>query len=305
LKIVTDDVDLLKFIGRQQSQYIRNAADFRESLCNFAEGGRKPSGDLLPWKKTHDVIDFQPGRTTVWAGLNKSGKSLVVGQAIMSWGGGVIASLEMHPDETLYRMACQFSMQAATPRDCERFLQASSGLWIYNKLGAVDRDRILGLIYYSAQELGCKHIVVDSLMKCGLGRDDYDAEKRFVESMVNAARDAGIHVHLICHMNKAGFEHTDDLIGARRFIRGAGEISDMADACIVIARNRRKEIEIEKQNAGANCDQTIINEWDALLRVDANRHYGEERTFGLSYDTRSQLYHDGGILRAVSSSSSF
>ena len=287
-----EGVDLLRFTGKQQSQFLRKAKDFDSDLREFARHGRKPHGDLLPWTKTHNDIDFQPGRTTIWAGLNKSGKSVILGQAVLHWqsSGCVIASLEMAADATLHRMASQYHRKIPTADECTYFLDHSPNMWIYNKMGSVDRDAILGLIYYSAEALKCKHIVIDSLMKCGLGRDDYDKEKRFVDAMVNAARDSGIHVHLVCHMNKAGFDSIDDLIGSRRYVRGAGEITDMVDACIVLARNRNREEEMKKAEFGQHYDDDILDQYDAYLRVDANRHYSEENTYGLMFDKNSQRY---------------
>ncbi len=289
-----EDIDLLKFRGVQQGQYCKPALDFDESLRDFARYGSKPSGDQLPWVKTQNDIDFLPGRTTIWAGLNKSGKSVIIGQALLGWmeQGAVIASLEMSPESTLHRMASQYCSKVPNADDCSRFLTSSPKLWIYNKMGAVDRDKILGLIYYSAEHLKAKHIVIDSLMKCGLGRDDYAEEKRFVENMVNAARDSGIHVHLICHMNKAGFDSADELIGARRYIRGAGEITDMVDACFVLSRNRAKELEMKKAEANHPYDPEIIDQYDAYLRLDANRHYGDENTYGLMFNRSSQSYFE-------------
>ena len=256
------------------------------------------NGPSLPWDKPWETIRFHPGQLTVWAGENGSGKSVLVGQVILNFLEGqkaLIASLEMRPIETLYRMACQEYRHQSTgseSRDfCSRYDQR---LWIYDQMDSIEWMRILGLIHYASKDLGCDHIVIDSLTKCGLSRDDYAQQAKFIDRLQWAAKSTGIHIHLIAHMRKSQEGEKAGKYG----IRGAAEISDLADTVFILRRNYRKEQENAKQDF--NIDQQILKQPDAYLVLDKNRHFGELKTWGLNFDPASQLFRDhNNDLRAV------
>jgi twinkle protein len=62
-------------------------------------------------------------------------------------------------------------------------------LWLYDQQGSVKTDALMGVIRYCANELKIQHIVIDSLMKCVSGEDDYNAQKDFVDELCSVARD--------------------------------------------------------------------------------------------------------------------
>lgn len=279
--------DYLAFIGKQESQEVKPAEAFGHALIERLANGNAKYGPALPWIKTHDTIRFQPGELSIWSGINGHGKSLLLGQVVLWWlkeQTALIASLEMKPVETLYRMARQMNGGMFDVDYLDTFMAGlKDKLWIYDQLDSVESDRILGLIHYAACELKVDHIVIDSLVKCGLSRDDYAIQAKFVDKIQWAAKRHGVHVHLVCHMRKGNDENSRP---GKFDIRGAAEISDLADNVLVVYRNKPKE-DAQKKRAGGQmltkAEEAELTRADTILRVDKNRANGAEESFGLWY----------------------
>ena len=75
-------------------------------------------------------------------------------------------------------------------------------------------------------KLGCKHIVIDSLMKCGIGEEDYQAQGDFVDKLCWIAKKYDVHIHLVHHMRKG---RSEDDIPDKFDVKGASRITDMVD----------------------------------------------------------------------------
>lgn len=289
-----DFLEYLKFVGEQESQELLSPAAFTDQAVEFARHGLSVSGPDLPWSKVSDVIRLRPGQLSIWAGRSGSGKSVITGQAILHRLRGqraVIASLEMRPEQTLYRMACQAAGCHPAPSWLAEWLHFLDGkLWIYDQLDSIESDRILGMVHYALGEMGADHVVIDSLTKCGFTRDDYDAQSKFINRLQWAAKRYNKHVHLICHMRKTSGHIQSD---GKDDIRGAGEITDLADNVFILSRNREKEAAVRKQEQGASLntgEMDKIHEPDAFLAVAKNREYGEEPNFGMWFHRSSQQF---------------
>lgn len=290
--------DLVAFLGRQESQEIRSADTYVDDLADFAANGDRVYGQTLPWSKTHDHIRLNRGLLNIWAGVNGSGKSVLVGMVIM-WliskyrQSALIASLEMPPRQTLYRMACQSAMCKPGVDYARRWAQSLEGnLFIYDQLDSIASERILGLVHYSAKELGVDHVVIDSLVKCGLSRDDYAVQAKFVDRLQWAAKQYQINVHLVCHMRKGDDEKRS---GGKFDVRGAAEITDLCDNLFILHRNKSKEQLQNKLDSNPNklpteTEQAKLEQPDAFLKVEKNRWFGIEKNYGLWFDPSSQQY---------------
>lgn len=93
-----------------------------------------------------------------------------------------IASLEMYPEETLFRVCCQAGTVSEPSELFANTFIDWSDEWvlIYDQLDKVMAEKILGFIHYCAKELDCFHIVIDSLTKCGIFNSWRPKESRFV-----------------------------------------------------------------------------------------------------------------------------
>lgn len=256
------------------------------------------AGVTLPWSKTHADIQLRPGEVTVWIGRNFSGKSLFLGQVLLGClqqgERTCIASLEMKPHTTLKRMIRQFAM-VNDPSEIyqKRFFDWSGDkLWFYDQQGSITAERMLGVvrycgdgIRYHGNRIKVHHMVIDSLMKCGIGVDDYTKQKQFVNELCTVAMDTNTHVHLVVHQNKAGDE---DQIGDRYSAKGASEITDQADNAFIIWRNRKKER--EEQLPDEMRDKDLMQMHDAILRCDKQRHGEFSGDFRFWFEPKSLQY---------------
>ena len=140
---------------------------------------------------------------------------------------------------------------------------------------------------YAMTVLKIKHIVIDSLMKCGINGDDYNGQKTFVDRLCWAAKTYGGHIHLVHHMRK-GRSESD---APDKFdVKGAGEITDMVDNLVIVHRNKEKERAIENGEHVHDgiCDTTLI--------VAKQRHGEWEGKIKLWFHKESQRFASGSNL---------
>ena len=290
MKTISDDIDYLQFLGMQEQQYIETTNYFINEVKARFENGFEVRGDRLPWEKSFDRVGLRPGEVSVWAGINGHGKSLILGQVLLFLPREVkilIASLEMKPAATLERM-CRQSLggQVPTAAMVDRFGELTDNIFIYDQNDSIESNRILGMVHYAAKELGVEHIMIDSLMKCGISPDDYSKQKDFVDRLCWAAKTHNIHIHLVHHIRKGDRE------GVRpdKFdIKGAGEITDLVDNVFIVHRNKTKEREAERQTP----DQNTMDQPDETLLVAKQRHGEWEGTFALWFHGISQQFVPG------------
>jgi len=285
MQIITDD-DLLKFIGTQESQFIGMASDWKDEVIQRMNGEGNVVGNHLPWSKTHNCVALRPGEVSVWAGVNGHGKSQILGM-IAAWGlhssKWLIASMEMLPSATMHRMIRQVSGTNQPANDYAiKFMDWTDGrLWIYDQTDSVEQNRILGMVHFCAQELGINHIIIDSLVKCGIKPDDYSAQKEFVDRLCWAAKANRVHIHLVHHIRKGDKEGK---IPDKFDIKGAGEITDLVDNVFIVHRNKIKEEKIRKKI------EVDIEEPDCILKVSKQRHGEWEGAFNLWFHHGSLQY---------------
>ena len=117
----------LELTGLMEASQIHSAGRWHDEVVERSKG-QKIWGAKLPWPKTHDTFRLRQGELTIFGGANASKKSLVCGEIILSLlkeSKVCLASLEMKPSESLYRML----MQAAGAKDgtpAESFIQEFS-----------------------------------------------------------------------------------------------------------------------------------------------------------------------------------
>jgi twinkle protein len=134
---------------------------------------------------------------------------------------------------------------------------------------------------YCAKELGVTHFVVDSLMKCVAGEDDYNGQKSFVDELTSIARDYSMHIHLVHHIKKPPNE---DHKPGKYDYKGSGAITDQVDNVISVWRNKAKERRREAREAVNEDDP------DTLLICDKQRNGEWEGTIGLWFERSSQQF---------------
>ena len=293
MQVIDDAIDFDAYLkGTDENAKVRPASEYAEAVIDrIYSPDSTASGCSLPWKKADNLIGLRSGEVSLWNGYNGSGKSMVLGQiatSLMNQGERVcIASMEMRPAATVQRMMRQAAGGMPTREYIRDFAKWTDGkLWLYDQLGTVSADRILGVIRYAATELKVTHCIIDSLMKCGIDEDDMNRQKRFLDQLCAAAKDTSAHIHLVTHARKS--ENELDAPG-KMSVKGSGSITDQSDNVFSVWRNKRKEKAIEEGKA----DQALLDAPDTYLICDKQRHGEWEGKIGLWFDKGSFRYKNG------------
>lgn len=283
---ILEDVDLLQFIGKQESQYIIPLSDHQESIIDRLKTGITVYGDELPWRKTHELFRFRPHEVTLWAGINGHGKSLVLSHVmahLMKSSRCILASLEMHIDALGERLVRQIGGTGKPTQSYTSDILRWTGnrLWIYDQLDTVEHERIIGMCIYAFTVLKIDHVFIDSLMKCGMDDDDYNAQKKFIDRLCWVAKTHGGHIHLVAHMKKGKTEHD---IPDKFDVLGASAITNLVDNVAIVHRNKKKECQFENGESVSNMVP------DSTIKVVKQRHGEWEGKINLWFDKASQQF---------------
>lgn len=299
-----DDIDFARYEQETDAQQkVRTASAYVQELIDRIKNPPRPNHCFMPWKKTQGLIQFRQGEVTLWGGANGNGKSLVTGMVALSLcaqGEKVaIASFEMKPIKTLERMGRQWSgenpshpayagSEDATKHLVDVYEQfrdwTDDKLWLYDQQGTVTAAQVIAVARYCAKELGVTHLVIDSLMKCVQGEDDYNGQKAFVDQLTAIARDYGLHIHLVHHIKKPPNE---DHKPNKYDMKGSGAITDQVDNVVMVWRNKAKE---RKRDERKLTDEAEVTEPDCLLICDKQRNGEWEGSIGLWFEKESQQF---------------
>lgn len=291
--LTADSVDFSAYLEETDAAHkVVRAGSFVDDVIAYYHSGASMHGATMPWRKTHNNIRFRPGEVTLWAGMNGHGKSLVLGQVVLGFLAekqrACIASMEMKPMITLARICRQANGAPVPDADfIRRFHSRTDGvLWLYDQQGTVRPDMMLAVIRYCADRLRVDHFVLDSLMKCGIDEDDFNKQKRFVDSLTAVARDTGIHVHLVAHSRKKSDEYSPP---GKMDVKGSGSVTDQVDNVMTVWRNKRKEADRQSGDNKSHMDP------DAMLICDKQRNGEWEGRIGLWFHAAALQFVEDGI----------
>ncbi|HKR43743.1 MAG TPA: DnaB-like helicase C-terminal domain-containing protein [Paraburkholderia sp.] len=295
MKLIPDNIDWAAYAKDEDDGRadVRKASEFFDKVREGFHGEEQGVlGVATPWACVGDDLRFREGEVTLWAGVNGHGKSGVLGQVTLGFMAqgerACVASMEMPADKTIKRMASQGAGQAKVALQYLDALEAwtDNRLWIYNHIGTVQRDRMISVARYCSRELKIKHMVIDSLMKCGIAPDDYAGQKAFVDALCSLARDTGLHIHLVHHIRK-GEKETN---APDKFdIKGAGEITDLVDNVLIVHRNKRKEEALAGDLKPGEREKYEAQS-DTLLICAKQRHHTWEGKVKLWFDKASTQF---------------
>ena len=246
---------------KKPSQYFEDVKKhFHEDLTG---------GLALPFINTENDFKVRMGETTVVTGFSGHGKSAWLNQVIlhlMKHEKTMIASFEMLPKATLGRM-CQQTGEAA-PNDeyiLDFLTKLESNLYLYDPEGSTSTKKVLEVIYYCAEKLNVKIMVIDSLMKCGVNEDDLNRQKKFLDDLAVAARDLDIHLFIVAHSRKTSsdYEHATKLD-----VAGSANITNLVDNVLSVHRNKERE-EAERED---DFNNPILNSPKCSVHLVKQRH---------------------------------
>lgn len=277
LIITPDSFDFQAYMVESEPKVkVLPPSTWREALVRSTQNQDILTGAKLPWSKTHDTIRFRPGEVSLWSGINGHGKSLMLSQVSLALAAQdepvCTASFEMKPISTLKRMLRQVARNdQPSAQIAERMVDwMESRMWFYDQLGTVKPAMVYAVIRYCADKLKVKHVVIDSLMKCVRGEDDYNGQKDFADTLTTLARDHNIHIHLVHHVRKS---ENEDRPPGKYDSKGTGAVTDQVDNMFTVWRNKPKERVVDKELRTTNqISEDTASKPDALLICDKQRN---------------------------------
>ncbi len=204
-----------------------------------------------PWRMLNGNFSFRDSELTLVNGVNGHGKTELVGhialQAMAEGTRTCIASLELKPAKLLQRLTRQALCTRMPPVEeiDAAFDWYNDRLWLFNVTGTAKADRLIEIFTYARKRYGVELFVIDSLLKCGVGEDDYNGQKDFVDRLCDFKNKNSCHVILVTHSRKADSEEKPT---GKMDVKGTGAITDLADNLFIIWRNKLREKALQKQD---------------------------------------------------------
>lgn len=231
-----------------------------------------------PWESLNHNFQFREAELTLVNGVNGHGKTEVVGHVVLeAMRQGVkacVASLELKPGVLLKRLTRQATCCKLPPviEIDAAFQFYDDRLWLFGLTGTAKTERLLEIFTYARRRYGIQLFVIDSLMKCGIGEDDYTAQKAFVDSLCDFKNRTNSHVILVTHSRKGDSE---DKPTGKMDVKGSGAITDLTDNLFIIWRNKARERAIQRAEAGeppAEKDQQLLASPASVLMLEKQRN---------------------------------
>jgi len=281
--ILNEDLDLSKWISEDHKIRVASAGHFMPKLIEMVHNSGEVGHDT-PWEASNGKFVFREQELTVWTGFKGHGKSLVISQAFEKFvtdGKKVfIISPEFPPHRVLHRMMTQsVGVDNITHDMAISWLKAvDDQMWLYDQQSSLKPIDVIALCRYAVETHGVDHILIDSLMKCGIANDDLAGQKKFVDTLQQVAHKNPVHIHLVAHARKGS---DDTKIAGLHDIKGASDIADLAENIIVVWRNKQKEL------GGGH-----IEEPDCIVKIEAQRNgNGDIFTIPLYFRRSTFTFH--------------
>jgi len=288
--LIPDSIDLSKYMEPSAKHNIRTVDHYKNGVIEHFIGENVKYGRDLPFKSLHGKFQLRENEMTVWVGYKGHGKSAVISQVfvhVMEYNEPCfVISPEFTPVQLLLRMIFQrIKRRDPIAQELQDWFDwAVKRLWLYDQQASIKPDDVAPLCRYVCEEYGVKHILIDSLMKCGIAPDDYSRQKLFVDQVQNVAHNYPVHIHLVAHAKKA---KDDSAIPGIHDIKGGSEIGDLVENVVAVWRNKPKEI------AQSMNDMAKIGEPDAIIKIEAQRNAdGWIGSLPLFFDKRSMLFYE-------------
>jgi len=271
--------------AKSPRQFIKPVEDFLSEAEEILSQGIHLTGDKTPWPMLDNKFRFRDGEVTIWTGFNGSGKSMVMGQCAL-WmtdeSSVLIASMEMKGSVTVARMLRQgFGGRHPDSKFINKFKKRTENkLWIYDQTDNVSIEDIMSMVDWAAEKKGIKHIMIDSLMMCGVNQEIGDSQKNFMAQLCTKAKEFNIHIHLVAHSKKPP-QGLKNYIPNRYDISGSAKIADLAFNVIIINPNEQKKRDREMNNP------TAWDDPDGWFIVDKQRNGEWTGNFGFFFHLES------------------
>lgn len=286
---------------------LRRVKDFAKEVWEefFPPDGKEP-GFELPFNCKEFRV--RPGEVSIITGLPKGGKTNFLNWLINNFAARYgarsgITSLEIKAQKTLRNLMRQ-AVGRRKPEDeygrpdrklfdrSMRFLDEH--FFVFDGIGRAKLQEILDTFSWAVRKYGLDILVIDSLMKLDVSKENLDRQAEVIDMICCWARDSNVHVFLVAHSRKPqNKDNRENHIPRPEEVEGSGDITKQAHNTIVVHRNWKKGFAMAR--AKAENDQAKLDElrslhdaviWFALQREGD----GEEAMRHLFFDMESWQY---------------
>lgn len=281
-------IDVLERAAYFDPEELYSAREFYQDTIN-AFYGKEQCMFRSPWETLNHNFAFREAELTIVNGVNGHGKTEVVGHMVLeAMRQGVrscVASLELKPGILLKRMTRQATCVKLPPQmEIESaFKFYDDRLWLFGLTGTAKADRLLEIFEYASRRYGIQLFIIDSLMKCGIGEDDYNGQKGFVDAICDFKNRTNSHVIMVTHSRKSDSEEKPT---GKMDVKGTSAITDLTDNLFIIWRNKVRERAIQKQHAG----EPLNEKEQAALATSASVLMLEKQRNGEGWEGGIPLY---------------
>lgn len=299
--------ECLKNADTLKPEGLKHASEFFDDVDElFNPKNEEPEGYTLPFYGYAYKIRLRAGELSLWTGKTGAGKSQTLSHVIVDnirQGAKVcIASYEMAPKRSLYRMVKQAgnlswdSLAEEAAKPSHGYLKAIFNWWddqlyLFDRVGKAGVAETLEIFDYAMKRFGCDVFVVDSLMRLGIGSEDYEAQEKAVYELVNWAVDNNVHIHLVAHARKGGTDQGQSKVPDLDDVKGGQEIAANAFNVFAVWRNKKHEEEIEdaKKN-NPPLFEDLIHSPGVILNVAKQRNGDWTGKINLIFNKGSYQY---------------
>lgn len=284
--------------GTLTPRYLRPMNDFAEDAFHqlFREPSLGEPGLELPIKFPFKI---RRKEATLVSGDDKSGKSTLLSYFALHLAaadpGICVASFEEPPAISLWRLAATLLGKKHLP-DTDDGRRAGAGamawlgkrFWAYDFLGISDWRDVLDTFRYAREKHGVWCFILDSVMRIGIGDDDYAQQGFAAAAFAQFAMANDAHLFFVIHENKGEK-------GGKGKIRGSKLWSANANNILQVERNLDKgekasklewEIKVEKQQSRPDVEdikekeaklEFLRKEWDCHMVLRGQRWLGSNQ----------------------------
>lgn len=272
---------MMALVDRSEScdpEQLRRASAYQDAVIDlFYPTAETHKGCPIPIAGYGDKIRLRRGEFTLITGFRGHGKTEMVNQivnTVIAHGERVcVASFEMKAPKLLKHAIKQATAQREPSREYIRQIlrRYHDTFWIFDHVGRANKETIFEVFEYAYRRYGVTFFVIDSLMKCGINGDDYNAQDAIANDCANFANRFEVHLVMVAHARKEGGE---DNPPRNNSVKGAGGLTDQASNVLGIWRNKPKERAIHKMQIGEQVtrdEERALSESDGLWVVDKQR----------------------------------
>ena len=252
-------IDVAECMARERATEVKSIAQVHLDLLEAMDNPRQDQGVKLPfcrkWPDDKHPPRIRDKELIVMAGYNGHFKSSISAQIAMEFiysGLPVgVMSMEMPITDT-----AELFVKLAWPDNqlndglVQDFVEyAADKLFIYDQMDPIQPVDATSCIWHMARKLGCKLVILDSMMQCNV-TEDTETERRFVQMLAAMAKTLNITILLIHHMRKPGSEGESKRPGKYDLI-GSSHISNNAMQVWIVWHDK---VKFMRKNSGIAVD---------------------------------------------------